>query len=159
MDTIQEKTLVELIRTQRYAAIGTLHEGAPFVSMVLYAAAPDLQAFYTLISKLAQHTRDIQRDPRISLMLIESGDGASDDPQQLARVSISGEARPVSSNDPAYESIKSLYLEKYPQAGFNLTLADFSFYRITPRAVRFVGGFAQAFNLGAEDLKRIAKNS
>lgn len=157
MDAIQEKTLSQLIRSARYAAIGTVCEGAPFVSMILFAASPDLQAFYTLISRLAQHTRDIERDPRVSLMLVESGDDVSDDPQQLARVSISGEAHPISPTDPAYESIKSLYLEKYPQTGFNLTLADFSFFRITPRAVRFVGGFAQAFNLSAEDLKRVAR--
>lgn len=157
MDAIQEKTLSQLIRSARYAAIGTVREGAPFVSMILFAASPDLQEFYTLISRLAQHTRDIERDPRVSLMLVESGDDVSDDPQQLARVSISGEAHPVSATDPAYESIKSLYLEKYPQAGFNLTLADFSFFRVIPRSVRFVGGFAQAFNLSAEDLKRVAR--
>ncbi len=155
MDAIQEKTLADLIRAQRYAAIGTLREGAPFVSMILYAASPDFQAFYTLISKLAHHTQDIQKDPRVSLMLIESGNNVSADPQQLARVSINGEAIPVSPDDPEYESIQSLYIEKHPQAAFNLTLKDFTFYRIVPRHARYVAGFAQAFNLNPDDLRKI----
>ena len=156
MDATLQKTLAHLIRTEPYAALGTLRDGAPFVSMILYAASPDFQAFYTLVSKLAHHTQDIQKDPRVSLMLIESGEGVSEDPQQRARISINSDALPVPTNDPQFEFIKSLYLEKYPQAAFNLTLGDFSFYRITPRSARYVAGFAQAFNLSAEDLKKIA---
>ena len=156
MDAVQQKTLAQLIRAERYAAIGTLREGVPFVSMILYAASPDFSAFYTLISKLAHHTQDIQKNPSVSLMLIETCEGISDDPQQRARISISGDALPVSRDDPEYESIPALYLEKYPQAGFNLTLGDFSFYRIAPRTARYVAGFAQAFNLTPDDLKKIA---
>ena len=133
MDAIQEKTLADLIRTERYAALGTLRDGAPFVSMILYAVSPDFQAFYTLIRKLAHHTQDILKNPLVSLMLIETGDGVSDDTQQLARISINGNAFAISPDDPELESIQSRYLEKYPQTAFNLTLKDFSFYRIIPR--------------------------
>lgn len=154
MDAIQQQTLAHLIRTQRYAALGTLRDGAPSVSMILYAASPDFQSFYTLISGLAQHTQDIQRDARVGLMLIEDGD-EHDDPQQRARISINGDAVRVTAQDPDYET-KALYLEKYPQTAFNLSLKDFSFYRIAPRTARFVAGFAQAFNLLPEDLKKIA---
>ena len=158
MDAVLQKTLAHLIRTQSYAAIGTLRDGAPFVSMILYATSSDFQAFYTLISKLAHHTQDIERDPRVSLMLIESEGEIPDDPQQRARISINGNALPVSPNDPEYESIKSPYIEKYPQAAFNLTLKDFTFYRIVPKTARYVAGFAQAFNLLPADLKKIAEN-
>lgn len=157
MDAILQKTLAHLIRTQRHAALGTVRDGAPLVSMILYAASPDFQSFYTLISTLAHHTQNIRRDPRVSLMIIESGDD-DDDPQQRARVFINGEAKPVSSSDPEYETIKTLYIEKYPQAAFNLTLKDFTFYRIVPQKTRYVAGFAQAFNLQPDDLQRIANS-
>lgn len=155
MDAITEKTLATLIRTQRIAALGTLRDGAPFVSMILYAAASDFQAFYTFISRLAHHTQDILNDPRVSLMIIESDD-ASQDPQQLTRVSITGQAEAIASERAEYESVKTLYIEKFPQAAFNLTLKDFTFYRIAPRKLRYVAGFAKAYDLGAEDLKRVA---
>jgi putative heme iron utilization protein len=155
MDSIAEKTLAHLIRTQRIAALGTLHDGAPFVSMILYTASPDFRSFNTLISRLAQHTRDILKDPRVSLMIIETDDD-SQDPQQLARVSISGQAAAIPYGAPEYESVKTLYIEKFPQAAFNLSLKDFTFYRIAPQSVRYVAGFAQAYDLRAEDLRRVA---
>jgi putative heme iron utilization protein len=123
--------------------------------MILYDASPDFQFFYTFISGLAHHTQDVQRDARVSLMLIEDGH-EGDDPQQRARVSFNGEALRVSPQDPEFENIKNAYLEKYPQAAFNLTLKDFAFYRITPRNARYVAGFAQAFTLLPDDLKKIA---
>ncbi len=154
MDSINEKTLAILIRTQRIAALGTLHDGTPFVSLILYSASPDFQAFYTLISRLAQHTRDILKDPRVSLMIVETDDD-SQDPQQLARVSITGQAVAIAS-DSEYESAKTHYIGKFPQAALNLTLKDFNFYRIMPQGVRYVAGFAQAYDLSADDLKRVA---
>jgi putative heme iron utilization protein len=157
MDTTLQKTLAHLIRAEQYAALGTLRDGAPFVSMILFAASPDFQSFYTLISKLAHHTQDIDRDPRVSLLIIESGEDVSEDPQQRARLTIVGEALVVAVDSLGRESIETLYTEKYPQAGFNLTLNDFTFYRITPRHARYVAGFAQAFNLLPEDLERIAR--
>ncbi len=156
MDLITEKTLANLIRTQRIAALGTLREDAPFVSMILYAASTNFQAFYTLISRLAHHTQDILKDARVSLMIIEPDD-ESQDPQQLARVSITGQAVAISPEAADYESIQSLYIDKFPQAAFNLTLKDFNFYRIEPRSVRYVAGFAKAYDLSAEDLRRVAK--
>jgi len=155
MDDILRNTLAHLIRKQRYAALGTLRSETPFISMILYVVSPDFQSFYTLISGLAHHTQDIQRDPRVGLMLVEEGD-EGDDPQQRARISINGEAVKLTSQDPDYEMAKELYLAKYPQTAFNLTLKDFSFYRISPRSARFVAGFAQAFNLSAADLREIS---
>ncbi len=155
MDLITEKTLARLIRTQRVASLGTLHDGAPFVSMILFAAASDFQSFFTLISRLAHHTQDILKDPHVSLMIVESDDG-SQDPQQLARVSIIGHATAIPREGTEYESVQALYVRKYPQAAFNLTLKDFGFYKIEPRKVRYVAGFAKAYDLSADDLKRVA---
>lgn len=156
MDDISQKMLANLIRTQRIAALGTLRDGAPFVSMILYAASLDFQFFYTLISRLAHHTQDILKDPRISLMIVELDDD-SQDPRQLARVSITGQAEAIAPRAAEYDPVKTLYIEKFPQAAFNLTLKDFTFHQIAPRKVRYVAGFAKAYDLSAEDLKRVAR--
>lgn len=155
MDEVSQKTLANLIRTQRIAALGTLRDGAPFVSMILFTASHDFQFFYTFISRLAHHTQDILKDPRVSLMIVELNDD-SQDPQQLARVSITGQAEAIAPGEAEYDPVKTLYIEKFPQAAFNLTLKDFTFYRIAPRKVRYVAGFAKAYDLSAEDLKRVA---
>jgi putative heme iron utilization protein len=155
MDAQSQQTLARLIRTQRIAALGTLRDGGPLVSMILYAVAPDFSAFYIHASRLAQHTRDILQDARVSLMIAETDTGVPD-PQTLARVSIRGEAVEVPPADPDYAEARSLYLTKFPQAVFNFDLGDFALYRIQPRRARFVAGFGQIFNLTLADFKQTA---
>ncbi len=156
MDDESKSKLLRLARRQRVAALGTLRsDGGPLVSQVLFLAAPDLAAFYILISRLAQHTQDIERDPRISLMIAESDDGQGD-PQTLARLSLRGQARPLPNDDPAYAAVRAAYLEKFPQAAVALQLGDFLFYRLEPQSARYVAGFGKTFNLLAADLKLAA---
>ncbi len=151
MDPDSQHLLAQLIRTQRVASLGTLRDGAPFVSLVLFAPAADFSAFYLHISALARHTRDIQADPRVSLLIAQTDDRSAD-PQTLARVTIEGEAVRLPPGETAYEIARTRYLARAPQAAFNFSLADFSLYAVTPRRARFVAGFGKIFTLTAERL-------
>lgn len=155
MDNQSQQTLARLIRAQRVAALGTLRDGGPLVSMILYAAAPDFSAYYIHASRLAQHTQDILQDARVSLMIAETDTGVPD-PQTLARVSIRGEAVEVPPTIADYAEARLLYLTKFPQAFPNFGLGDFALYRIQPRRARFVAGFGQIFNLTLADFKKVA---
>ncbi|MBI4771865.1 MAG: pyridoxamine 5'-phosphate oxidase family protein [Chloroflexi bacterium] len=152
MDTQTLQSLSHLLRTLRIAALGTLPEGAPFVSLILYAEAPDFSAFYLHLSRLAVHTRAIQSDPRVGLMIAQP-DLGSRNPQTLARVSIQGEARALPKDAPSFETAKSLYLTKFPEADFNFTLDDFDLYCLAPRLARFVADFGKIYDLGEEDFR------
>ncbi len=128
MDADTGRSLAELIRKERIAHLGTLRGGAPLVSMTLFMAEQDLSAFYVHVSRLAWHTQDMLQDPRVALSIAETDD-ARPDPFTLMRVSIRGEA------------------------SVNFELADFSFWRISPRDARFVAGFGRIHNLSAADLR------
>lgn len=86
-----------------------------------------------LISALAEHTKNIQHDPRVSLLANEP----AEDIQASARLTLVGDAARMADQD----SPKSRYLRYFPGAAQNLKLADFFFYRIEPRHIRFIGGF------------------
>jgi putative heme iron utilization protein len=158
MDDDSRQTLARLIRAQRVAALGTLRDGAPLVSMVLFAAAADFSEFYIHTSRLAHHTQDMLRDPRAGLMIAETDDGRRD-PQTLARVSVTGEAARLPPEDPDYEAAKAAYLVKHPQTAFTFGFADFDLYRIRPASARYVAGFAKAFNLTPASLRKAAKDA
>lgn len=142
--------LSRLIRNGRVAALGTLRDGEPLVSMILYAPEPDFSGFVLLASRLAQHTQDFLADPRAGLMISEPDNGTTD-PQQLARLSLRGAVRPA---DPHDTATRDLYLSRFPESSFYLTLGDFAFYQFVPRVARFVAGFAQAYNLVPEHLRK-----
>lgn len=156
MDTLLASKLAHLLRTTRQASLGTLNNGAPFISMVLFAPSPDFCSFYIHISSLAQHTRDIAADSRVSIMVMEKDNGAVD-PQQFSRVSIMGQAFEVSGADSDYMQASFLYRERYPASVPYFTMADFHLFRIRAEAGRFVAGFAKVANLGIEDLLQASK--
>lgn len=155
MDARDRQPLVHLIRTQRIAALGTVHDRAPLVSMVLYAAAADFSAFYIHVSQLAQHTQAIRQDRRVSLMIGEPDTGQAN-PQTLARVSIRGEAIETPPTARNYEDVKAVYLAKFPEAAVNFGLGDFVLYGVVPSTARYVGGFGKIFDLVAEDFRQLA---
>ncbi len=157
MDTNSEQILIRLLRTQRVAALGTLRDGGPLVSQVLFAAAPDFSAFIVHISQLAQHTHDILSDPRVSLMIADTDDGIGD-PLQLARVSIRGEAASIAPGTDEYAAARAGYLAKFPQAAVNFQLGDFALYGIEPRIARYVAGFGKAFNLRRDSFVQLASS-
>jgi nitroimidazol reductase NimA-like FMN-containing flavoprotein (pyridoxamine 5'-phosphate oxidase superfamily) len=155
MDQQSEQTLARLISETRVAALGTLHDGAPNLAMVTYAVAEDFSSFYIHVSKLGKHTADMENDPRVSLLIAETDDHRAD-PQTLARVSIRGTAEILPRTDPNYSQVKSIYLQRFPEAEQLFSLGDFNIWKITPRGGRFVAGFGRAFNLVPEALRKVS---
>ena len=75
MDAQARQSPARPLRTQRIAALGTISDTAPLVSMVLYVATADFSAFYIHVSQLAQHTQALRQDRRVSLMIVEPDPG------------------------------------------------------------------------------------
>jgi len=155
MEAELEKKLAEMIRSSRVAGLGTLRDGAPLVSLVAYLPEDDFSAFCIHVSQLAQHTQGILADPRVGLLIAEKDDSRTN-PQTLARISILGVAEQIGSNDTEYPSIRSRYISRFPQSAPLFGFGDFGLWRIVPNSARFVAGFAQAFNLTLDALKRVA---
>jgi heme iron utilization protein len=144
-----------LISKERLAHLATLRNGAPMVSMTLYIPEQDFSAFYVHVSRLAWHTQDMLQDARVALSIAETDDRRAD-PFTLMRVTIRGEALNIRNQDRQVTTLKKSWLERFPQQAINFELADFSFWKITPRDARFVAGFGAIHNISAQELARIA---
>lgn len=135
-----------LLAQCRVAALGTLHEGAPAVSMTPYAIVPAPFMFVVLVSGLSAHTRDMQADPRVALLIMEP-EHAGANVHALARISVQGEAEPLPPEGIDYAAAHAAYLARFPSMAGLFDLGDFALYAIRPTAVRVVAGFAQAHSL------------
>ena len=149
MNPIHARTLRDLFAHQQVAALGTLHEGQPLVSMVPFAVLPERSDLVIHVSQLAAHTRDMLANPAVSVMVMASP-SAETPPQALARASIQGRATRYDESDPGYPAAKAAYLRRFPTSLEMFGFSDFSLVRIEAVSVRFVGGFAQATTLTAE---------
>ena len=121
------------------ATISERHAGAPFASLASYALGADGAPVF-LFSALAQHTRNLDADPRATLY-VEDRAPRDDDPQQRPRLAIVGRA--VRAPAASVAAARDAYLARHPQAEPLLAL-DFALFRLEPEEIHWVGGFASA---------------
>ena len=145
------QTVRELLRTQQVAALGTLHKGDPYVSMVPFAILPGGLGLVIHVSQLATHTKDMLLNPQVSLLVV-----APPKPelpaQALARIMLQGQAVQCAESTQGHAEAKAAYLSRFPQSAETFAFSDFSLFAIMPRSIRFVGGFAQATTISPEVL-------
>jgi heme oxygenase (biliverdin-IX-beta and delta-forming) len=133
------RTLVAGISTGTLCTIAVEPAGYPYGSFVTVAFDEGNPVF--LISGLAEHTRNLERDARTSLLVAESG---SDDPLANGRVTMLGECRPVAANDaPELKSTREAFLAVHPNARYYADFRDFGFWKLRVEAVRYIGGYGR----------------
>ncbi len=153
MEDAVARSLRQLITSRPVAALGTIHGGAPYVSMVPFVLLEDASAFVVHVSRLAAHTNDMLAEPRVSLLVTEQEHpGVS--PRALARLTVLGTAAELPDSAPGHGAARDLYLARFPDAAPAFELGDFSLFAITPGSLRWVGGFAQAATLAPAAFRR-----
>lgn len=124
-----------LLRAHRYGALSTISKklaGAPFGSIAPYVVDHD-GSLIIQISDMAEHTKNIAHDMRVSLITHNQNDSRI---QMQGRVTFVGNAHRLA------EPQHARYLRHFPEAADLLQL-DFAFYRIEPVAIRYIGGIGR----------------
>lgn len=135
-----------LIRTADRIALATVNrdDGGPQVGLT--SVATDLDgAPILLLSTLAEHTRNIDKDPRVALLF--DGSAGHPNPQTGPRVTVYGVARPT-----ALPRHRARFLARHEDARLYADFADFRFFHVDVTEARLVGGFAQARTVAAGSL-------
>ncbi|HUW99134.1 MAG TPA: DUF2470 domain-containing protein [Acidiferrobacter sp.] len=134
-----------LVRSHPNAILSTLSaemDGWPFGSVAPYML--DHEGCPILfLSDLAQHSRNIHKDDRASLIVWEDG---KEDIQQAGRVTLLGRASRMENTD----ALRDRYLRYLPQAEQYIAIHDFHFYRLFVDRVRFIGGFGDVHWISGE---------
>lgn len=133
------RTMVGESGTGSLSTLAVSPPGYPFGSVVSYATDAAGRPLF-IISEIAEHTRNLRRDPRCSLLVTELG-RADGDPLALGRVTLVGDAAPVPPDDQP-DAI-ALVTGRLPSVGGYAGFGDFSCWRIDVTAVRWVGGFGR----------------
>jgi putative heme iron utilization protein len=148
------RALRELLASQRTAALGTLDEhGAPFVSMVPFAVDRVDHSLVIHVSGLAAHSRNLQRSPRVSLLVCQA-EVAGEPVHALPRVTLDATALVAEPGSPEALACRAVYLARFPDAEPMTTLGDFRFVRLRASGARQVAGFGAARSLDAAELTR-----
>lgn len=148
----------QLMRRQTHAALATTFDGRPYASLVAVAFAGDATPLL-LLSDLAQHTKNVAADPRVSLLFGDSGPNhlhghlrGGDDPLALPRLSLIGAA--ARDDDPG---LLARFTARHPGAAAYAGFADFHLYRVTIGRGHLVAGFGRISWIEAAELRLAAK--
>ncbi len=118
--------------------------GAPYASLLLVAADFDASPLL-LLSDLAQHSRNIAFDPRVSLLI--DGTAGYRDPLSGPRLTVIGQAGAV--EDPGR---LARFTTHHPTSAVYSGFADFRLYRVAVERGHLVAGFGRIYWIESRDL-------
>ena len=134
------RTLVARVSTGTLCTLALEPEGYPYGSLVTVAFDGGNPIF--LISGLAEHTRNLERDPRASLLVAEMG---SADPLANGRVTMIGRCTRVEGDGG---SARAAFFAAHPNAAYYADFRDFGFWMLHVDAVRYIGGYGRMSWIG-----------
>lgn len=130
------RTLMSLANMATLSTVSRKHAGFPFGSLMPFALDAEGRPLF-LISTMAMHTQNLKADSRCSVFVVQAAtDG---DPLGAARVTIMGRAEPVPEQDRT--AAREVYLARHENSRYWVDFADFSFFRLEPIDLYYVGGF------------------
>lgn len=139
----------DLLRTARSGALATLDShGAPSASLVLVATDMDGTPL-TLVSSLSAHAKNLQHDPRASILLSRAGKG---DPLAHPRLSVRVAANWLDRDSEAGIRARQRILARHPKSALYIDFPDFSLVSLSVQRASLNGGFGRAYELGPDDL-------
>lgn len=133
-----------MARRRDRGALASSLRGMPYASLVTVAADFDASPLL-LLSDLAQHSRNIAFDPRVSLLL-DGTEGAAD-PLAGPRLTLLGQAEIVA--DPHR---LARFVARHPSSALYAGFADFRLYRIVVERGHLVAGFGRIEWIDGRDL-------
>ena len=143
------KDIQQILTNLPAGSLGTLsHEGTPFVSLVTVARTGP-QQIAMLLSGLAVHTKNLNRNPTASLLLVSPG-GENGDPLAGARVTLTGTVDKLSREED--HKVREAFLAKHPSASMYADFGDFSFYVFHIDQAHLVAGFGKIVTVSGDDL-------
>src|SRR5690348_13159997 len=102
-----------LLNTTRVGMLATIGEAMPLASAVPFVSLDGWVDLLLHLSTLAAHIQNLLRDPRVSLLILES-DGPQKNPLALTRLILQGTAGRIDHQDPTHDEFARRFTERFP---------------------------------------------
>lgn len=130
------------------ASLGTIAEGgSPFVTLTNIAPV-ETPTMAMLMSDMASHSKNLQRDPRCSLLI--TGANETSDAMAGPRLTLVGKVQRVERGQDAAE--RSAFLDRHPSAEMYADFGDFGFYRFACESAYLIAGFGRVRHFEPSEL-------
>jgi heme iron utilization protein len=139
------KNALQLLNKENTGVLSTHSldvEGYPFGSVTPYCLDRGFNPII-LVSDLAQHTKNINANAKVSLTIAEAS--LESEKQALGRYTFLGDAARIDTDTEDYKAVSKVYLDYFPAAKHYFEAHNFYFYRLNFIRGRYIEGFGKIF--------------
>lgn len=137
--------LRELFDGQRLAVLATCEgDGHPFANLMAFAASDDLRSVSLVTDRATRKYATLRAHPRVAL-LIDSRDPGASDFNEMAAVTIVGEAEEVS--DDGREGLLELFVAQHPYLAEFVSSPSSALFRVNVVSYYLVRRFQEVTEL------------
>lgn len=144
--TVAQSELAAFLASRSGAVLGTRGEdGFPELSVAPFVREEDMFAMF--LSDLAPHTRNLRREPRVEVLLLDD-EAETRQPFARQRVSLSCSVEEVAPDTARSEAMFALMERRFGgMVPLLRGLPDFHLFLLKPYGGRYVAGFGKAYRL------------
>ncbi len=128
--------MYNLVKNEKVATLSSDFKGTPFGTLVVYAL-DDKGVPFLFISDMAQHTKNLKKNPKCSLMVMKID---KEDVSNSARITFAGKLAKVTDAKDR-KKLRDIYLKANPNTEQYIDFEDFNFYRMEAAQIQYIGGF------------------
>jgi putative heme iron utilization protein len=143
--------ILAMINTRKSLMLSSLdNDGFPYASYAPYASGDD--CLYILISELAVHAKNLQQEPKASVLIIEDEDSAE---ELFARLRIVYKVLAEKINidtDEWHTGLANLTARHGERIPFLSSMSDFKLFKLRPVSGRYIKGFGKAYQISGGSL-------
>ena len=150
----EAKQFLRSTRSGVLSSFSVKFDGYPFGSVMPFVLGHDCQPVL-FISNIAEHTKNIIANPKISLLVIQSELKNAEDLHANGRLTLIGDAEKLDKNNT---ELMARYCRYLPDSTGYLAMHDFQFYRINITQARYIAGFGKMGWMAGDEIVDI-KNS
>ncbi len=133
-----------LLAEQKLAVLATSEQGAPYTSLVAFAATPDLRALLLATERATRKYANMRAEPRVALLVDNRAHRDSDLQEAIAATAL-GHAEAVEGAER--EPLQELFLARHPQLESFVRAPACVLVRVWVEVYYLVGSFQQVFEI------------
>ncbi|MBC7756305.1 MAG: DUF2470 domain-containing protein [Bdellovibrio sp.] len=149
---VEAKEFLRSTRSGVLSSFSAKFDGYPFGSVMPFVLGHDCRPI-VLISNIAEHTKNIIANPKVSLLAFQSNNLKSvEDLHANGRLTLIGEAVQIDKKDA---DLMARYCRYLPESTGYLAMHDFQFYRINISQARYIAGFGKMGWVAGEEMVEV----
>tara|TARA_Y100000590_G_C15683566_1_gene1000724 strand:- start:138 stop:647 length:510 start_codon:yes stop_codon:yes gene_type:complete len=156
-DILKEATSQKnnILKSMKTVILGTIDSNSNPNSSYAPSVIDENGDFFIYISKLSKHTRNLLKNPAVSIMIIEDEE-KSENIFARKRFTINAQSKEIIRDSDIWNEKILLMEKKFGESiSFLKNLTDFYLFKLKPRDGLLVHGFARAFKFKGQHLDEI----